>query len=137
MNIAVRDKIPVILENWLKKFNHGTLTSISNQARLSYSSCSIKNKRRTLEDKLAIFDDLNIFFDDQNAAEQPHCLFAILDGHMGIEAAQYVCIHLPFAIIKHSFYRTSLSNAFTEAYRSIDQCLCDKASNEVIIVPID
>jgi serine/threonine protein phosphatase PrpC len=89
-----------------------------------------------MEDRVAIYDNLNMFFiekKDSPFLNKPHALFAIFDGHSGIEAAQYVSSHLPLFIIQHELYETDIKKAIYDSFEKINYSLSIKAIAEVII----
>jgi hypothetical protein len=42
-----------------------------------------------MEDRFAIIDDVNMIIQKSSFANKPHSLFAIFDGHNGIEGIIY------------------------------------------------
>jgi len=133
-----RNEIPNILRKWVdaaseaakhKANKHSTLSlDTLNTSALKYYHTSIKNKRRTLEDRVAIFKDLNIFY--ENEPKQTHALFAVLDGHAGTEAVNYVSAHLPLSLVLHETYEDDISNAFYDTFRAVNRRLLHKSHVE-------
>jgi serine/threonine protein phosphatase PrpC len=66
---------------------------LPNMSRVTFCEFGIKNKRRTMEDK--IFTMENIEFNKRNSS-----LFALFDGHCGVECAEYVSKHLSYELVE-------------------------------------
>ena len=84
-----------------------------------------------MEDKVAIIENLDIFFyskatttttkshDINDSTRASSSLFAIFDGHCGLEASHYVSVHLPLHLIQHdsfrdAFYEQTLDSSSTQ-----------------------
>lgn len=88
-----------------------------------------------MEDKVAIIENIDMFFyrknlssqqqnnkkkskdsnedDTSSSTRRPSSLFAVFDGHCGLEASHYVSVHLPIYLIQHP--------QFEEAFYDDDQ----------------
>jgi serine/threonine protein phosphatase PrpC len=109
-----------------------------------------------MEDKTAIYENIELFDESsflasenlKNTKNYSNALYAVFDGHCGIDCAQYVSSHLPLYIIqglnmlrKNTTYK-SLSNSdlknsirslLIESFEVTNKRFILKASNEVKI----
>ncbi len=133
----LRNFIPKTLLNWQtnNKRNFVKEHQENKSLFLEQNNFAIRNKRPTMEDRMAIYEDLNMFFEDLNKnysfLNKPHALFAIFDGHSGIEAPEYVSSHLPLFIIQHELYETDIKKAIYDSFEKINKSLLMKANAEV------
>ena len=132
----LRNLISKILLNW--QINNRNFLKEHQEKKylfLEQNNFAIRNKRPTMEDRMAIYEDLNSFFEDLNInysfLNKPHALFAIFDGHSGIEAPEYVSSHLPLFIMQHELYVTDIKKAIYDSFEKINNRLSMKATAEV------
>lgn len=128
----IRDQIPTILNDWFHTLDSldAKLTLKRTEPQIEFNYFTIKNRRRTLEDRITIIEDLNLLKKDLTINIWPHCLFAVYDGHCGSETANYVSTHLPLQLVKHENYDKNIENAFIETFDKLNQKLLEKAKNE-------
>ena len=97
----------------------------------------MKNKRRAMEDKTSIIENIDIFRGQQadRSNRLPSSLFGVFYGHCGVDCAQYVSKHLPMYLIQHpDFYSAdNYTKAFTDSFEEINRMFTDKARKEVRI----
>lgn len=110
---------------------------------VNYHEFGIKNKRRTMEDKVAVYENLNIFKkSDTNLSIKPISLFGVFDGHCGVDCSQYVSSHLPLYIVQQQEFANlsqltnvdfvhSVNNLVTRSFKIINQRFTEKAIQEV------
>lgn len=148
MVIYLRNSISKIIKEWqIKKSSQIKPNLLFSFARfehehlnnLQFSEFGIKNKRRTMEDKVAILENIDIFRSGSEPADRsirlPTALFGVFDGHCGIDCAQYVSKHLPMYLIQHpDFYKENDNHtrALTDSFEVINEMFTDKAKKESI-----
>jgi serine/threonine protein phosphatase PrpC len=121
---------------------------------LVYFEYGMKNKRRLMEDKTAIYDNLSLLttlpkqesidgVDSSSSsieeATPPAALFGVFDGHCGADCSQYVSTHLPLAILQNSGLKAALESTseagirkiFNESFKTINNQFTAKAREEV------
>lgn len=57
-------------------------------------------------------------------------LFAVFDGHAGVEAAQYAAAHLPVWLVRGKRFASDLEQAFHDAFVETDAQFCARARRE-------
>ena len=87
-----------------------------------------------MEDRYAIIDDINMIIKKSSFFNNPHSLFAIFDGHNGIEAPHYLSSHLPMSIIRHDLYESDIKKAIFDSFEKINKELSNKAVSEVVFL---
>lgn len=109
---------------------------------VTYFECGLKNKRRTMEDKVALYENTNIFLRKNGNGKQVS-LFGVFDGHCGIDCAHYISSHLPLYIIQQPEFEllhkpetnheltNSLNKLFTRSFKIINERITEKAQKEV------
>lgn len=129
----LRKTISNILNNWYKSNSDFYQTYLSKKSNYyTFNHYGIKNKRRTMEDKVCIYVDLNMFFNGNSKyLNKQHSLFALFDGHSGIEAVNYVSAHLALNLIKHESYETNINKAINETFHLLNKRLLMKSEVEV------
>lgn len=133
-----------------------TRTDSNTPKCLTYFECGIKNKRRIMEDRTAIYENINIFHQPflsnchQTQCVQksilntflnrmPDALVAVFDGHCGSDCAQYVSSHLPMTIIQNSElklqskenYENSMERILRHSFTILNERFSEKAVEEV------
>lgn len=112
----------------------------------------MKNKRRVMEDKVALYENLDILHESflsnlklsrisnangTQSVRLPSALFGVFDGHCGVDCAQYVSSHLPMNIIQHSNFKASIEDEMTmkkivlDSFKSVNEKFTKKANEEV------
>ena len=146
MVIYLRNSISKIIKEWqIKKSSQIKSNLLFSFARfehsnnIQYSEFGIKNKRRTMEDKVAIIENIEILRGGcepmaDRSARLPTSLFGVFDGHCGVDCAMYVSKHLPMYLIQHpEFYSANddHTRALTDSFEVINKLFTDKAKKEV------
>ena len=107
VRIYVQQNLAFFVSAWLSKANlinsKNLLFSLEKYAtgggtRIIYDECSIKNKRRTMEDKVFIIESICPSC-DSNAETNSLSIFSLFDGHCGVECAEFVSKHLPLELL--------------------------------------
>jgi serine/threonine protein phosphatase PrpC len=158
--VYLRNTISKIIQDWFQQqqqqqqqqqsdIRYSFDRSKTNKSSsLLFSEFSMKNKRRIMEDKVSIIENINIY--DELEEKQLNgrkeieddvthkSLYAVFDGHCGVEAAQYVSTHLPqFIIQKYHSMKSStitqqhLTDIFLNSFQSINERLLLKSTEEV------
>lgn len=152
--VYLRNSISKIIKEWqLKKsglIKQNLLFSFARfeqdlTTNLKYSEFGIKNKRRIMEDKTAIIENIEMLqrsLSPNNSTltindrlnKNPSALFAVFDGHCGVDCAQYTSKHLPLYLIQHPELNTESDNrrAITESFQVINERFTQKAQKESI-----
>ncbi|CAG7829768.1 unnamed protein product [Allacma fusca] len=89
---------------------------------------SIKNSRRTLEDRMVILPEINKVFNLKSSANY----FAVFDGHNGVEAAAYSAAHLHRHLFTSPDFPSDYSAAINYAFETTDTALLMKCKDENI-----
>jgi serine/threonine protein phosphatase PrpC len=135
-----------------------TRTDANTPKCLTYFECGIKNKRRIMEDRTSLYENINIFHQpflsnchqaqcvqksivNGFLSPMPDALVAVFDGHCGSDCAQYVSSHLPLTIIQNSElklqskenYENSIEKIFRHSFTIINERFTEKALEEVNI----
>jgi serine/threonine protein phosphatase PrpC len=98
--IYVKQNLLNIINEWLSRANLLSPTRASTNSTFSfdkptilYDEFGIRNKRRTMEDKTFVLE--NVTTPDAALVS----VYALFDGHCGVECAEFVSKHLPIDII--------------------------------------
>lgn len=149
----LRNIISKIIKEWqIKKSSQIKQNLLFSFARFeqefnnfNYSEFGIKNKRRVMEDKIAIIENVEMFQQslsgniynnsifDTSRSKRPTALFGVFDGHCGIDCSQYISKHLPMYIIQHPDFNKSNDNhviALEEGFKIINEKFSEKARTE-------
>jgi hypothetical protein len=128
--VYLRNQVSLIIKEWLnekaKLFQQNieslmfslTRTDSNTPKCLTYFEYGIKNKRRIMEDRTAIYENMNIFHQpflsnchqtqcvqksiSNGLNRMPDALVAVFDGHCGVDCAQFVSSHLQMTIIQNA-----------------------------------
>jgi len=108
---------------------NSSFENISFQVPLMSDWC-IKNTRRTMEDRHNVFSSLNILHD---LKEQHNIqMYAVFDGHAGVEAAEYASKHLHVKLVNHASFPIDIPVCLKDCLKTVDEEFCMSAKNEVI-----
>ena len=114
----------------------------------------MKNKRRTMEDRVAIYENLDIILkplplsenikltmNGKDRAHKSSAIYGVFDGHCGMDCSQYVSSHLPFSIIHHPDYNPypknnielnkAMNKIFIDSFSYTNEKFTEKANQEV------
>lgn len=153
--VYLRNSISKIIKEWQMKkstlIKRNLLFSFARFEQdltnnLKYSEFGIKNKRRIMEDKTAIIENIEMFqrsLTSNNCTDlvtdrlnkSPSALFAVFDGHCGVDCAQYVSKHLPMHLIQHSEFNRENDNnmrVLNDSFQVINERFTQKAQKESI-----
>jgi serine/threonine protein phosphatase PrpC len=144
--IVLRNSISEIVKKWLEKTKSLTSSTTTENLTFSfarinsitYSEFGIKNKRRTMEDKVALYENMNLFL--KSPKSQEISLFGVFDGHCGVDCSQYVSTHLPLNIarqvefnkLSENYSTSAMQNLFEKSFKETTQRFTDKAIQESI-----
>ncbi|XP_060528777.1 nascent polypeptide-associated complex subunit alpha, muscle-specific form-like [Cylas formicarius] len=92
------------------------------------SICSIRNRRRTMEDRHVVIHDLSTMFHLQDAT--PSSYYAIFDGHAGQDAAVYSSAHLHQFLAENRYFVSNPTQALLDAFCKTDALLLEKCKDE-------
>lgn len=104
----------------------------ASKAPPRYAAGAVKNKRRAMEDRHIVIDDLNGVFGIDSTERSSY--YAVFDGHAGIEAAAYAVSHLHCHLAASLQDNESPSEAMRNAFRKTDENFLEKASKQVCVV---
>jgi len=141
MVVYLRNSISKIIKEWqIKKstqLKQNILFSFSRFEQnitnnLKYSEFGIKNKRRIMEDKVAIIENINLFQSEvvNNRSKRPGALFGVFDGHCGVDCALYVSKQLPMYIIQHPEFTQDINKVFVDSFDTINKRFTSKSRKE-------
>jgi len=145
--VHLRNSISNIIKEWLlcKKVldKQNLLFSFArfeqDCAAIKYFEFGIKNKRRVMEDKVAIIENIDLIQscllgqeEAHEAIKKPAALFAVFDGHCGVDCAQYVSKHLPMLILQHPQFKHDINRVFADTFNLVNQKFTQKAKEESI-----
>ena len=108
------------------------------------SVCSMKNQRRTMEDRhivlpcistaafSAFANKANDDVDDVHALLNADALYAVFDGHGGEQVAAFAAAHFLRHLLRvdRHLYRTAMDDALAAAFASVDAAVVAKMQRE-------
>lgn len=100
-----------------------------SKAPPQYVSAAVKNKRRSMEDRHIVIDDLNCVFGIDSTERASY--YAVFDGHAGIEAAAYAVSHLHCHLAANLKALESPVDAMRNAFRKTDENFLQKCQKQV------
>uniref|UniRef100_A0A914UU18 PPM-type phosphatase domain-containing protein n=1 Tax=Plectus sambesii TaxID=2011161 RepID=A0A914UU18_9BILA len=98
--------------------------------RYPYSLCAMKNSRRNMEDRHVVLPSLAAI--DPSRQLDGGAFFAVFDGHLGAECANYAAAHVAFRLIAREEYSTAPEAALKAAMVDLDERLTVKCKKENI-----
>jgi len=97
-------------------------------SRCQTNCCSVKNKRRKMEDRHVVYEDLNALFGLKASIHQS--FYAVFDGHGGTDAANYASSQLINNVVASPCLITNPSQAIKDAILQTDEEFIKKAKRE-------
>ncbi|XP_012556597.1 protein phosphatase 1E [Hydra vulgaris] len=123
LNEAVKNVLNEILLKRMQLYRH------QHVRHYLISDFSIKNMRRNMEDRHIAFTDINTLF-GLNEIDCSQSLFAVFDGHGGIDASNYAASHLLMKLKSSKFLLNNPSMALKEAVMQTDADFLSKCKRE-------
>ncbi len=106
----------------------------------------IKNKRRVMEDKTTLYENINIFsassfklLSSNKVVQRPDAIYGVFDGHCGVDCAQYISTHLSMSIIQNPKFKSSKDSCdlinllIFDSFHNVNKQFTEKAKKEVNI----
>lgn len=110
---------PVKSEGLTKSFSANALHQLLHHApSLQIAIEMEQGRRKTMEDRCIIFEDLNDTFDLEGFP--PQALFGVYDGHSGVEAVDFVVRNLPKLLVAHPLFNSHPLMAFEQVHQELD-----------------
>jgi hypothetical protein len=111
-----------VCQEWAESLPH--LTQVPGSIELSLHA--IKNSRRKMEDRHAVCVDINSLFGLKEYP--PQAYYAVFDGHVAVEAADYASVHVLPNIVRHPDFQTDPVSALRGGILTTDQRFCQIVS---------
>jgi hypothetical protein len=127
---ALLDAIEEVCRSWAEALPQ--LTQVPGSIELSLHA--IKNTRRKMEDRHAVCVDINSLFGLQDCSPQSY--YAVFDGHVAVDAADYASVHLLPNVVRHPDFHTDPASALRGGILTTDQRFCkinQKAGSTAVV----
>jgi hypothetical protein len=108
--LYVKQHLLDVINKWLVRavssnpsFVNSGLFSFETPSRVTHDECGVKNKRRTMEDKMFVIENVAKSMDSAttgNSGTIVVSVYALFDGHCGVECAEFVNKNLPLAVVE-------------------------------------